>query len=47
MPFTYITKHLLPKIQENWNKGISENIGQRSRFRQMTLKGQMSQKVIK
>ena len=47
MPFTYITKHLLPKIQENWRWCISENVGQMSRFQKMTLKGQMSQKVIK
>ena len=47
MPFTYITKHLLPQIQENWRIGISENVGQRSRSQKMTLKGQMSQKVVK
>ena len=47
MPFTYISRHLLPKIQENWRWSISENVGQRSRSQKMTLKGQISQKVIK
>ena len=37
MRFTYITKHLLPKIQENYRIGISEIVGQRSRSQKMTL----------